>query len=447
MSGGYEVDQVSREELLARARRVLDGNYTGEFTKPSLGQYPHQWNWDSAFIAIGLRHVDAKRARQEVRTLLKGQWRSGMVPHILYHEGTSNYFPTPEFWRLDDEAVPLGIATSGLTQPPLLATAVRLLIESETDDAEGMSFAAEVYPKLLAWHRWLHTSRDPDGSGLVAIIHPWEAGTDNSPRFSESLAALGDVSPPAYARADLSLVDEGERPLGYDYDRFMHLIGVYREMRWDDQAIGEKAPFMVQDVFFNSILYRANDDLRELGRRLGEDTAEIEGWLEAGTRGFRERLWNEQDGLFYDFDLRAGRQLQEATAMTLSPLFAGVADEREAGRLVRDNLLQPKHYWPGHSSRFLLPSTAKSSQHFEPRRYWRGPVWLSLNWLILRGLERYGQREAAGALRSHSLELAARTGFVEYYDPRDGTACGAPGFSWSAALVLDLLLDEEDDEA
>ena len=44
-------------------------------------------------------------------------------------------------------------------------------------------FIREVYPALLRWHRWLHTARDADGSALACIIHPWESGTDDSPRW------------------------------------------------------------------------------------------------------------------------------------------------------------------------------------------------------------------------------------------------------------------------
>ena len=89
------------ENIQAEAVQTLRTNDTGAFVKPSLGQYPHQWNWDAAFIAIGLSYVDMERARAEVHSLLQGQWDDGMVPHILYHHGASDYFPTPDFWRTE----------------------------------------------------------------------------------------------------------------------------------------------------------------------------------------------------------------------------------------------------------------------------------------------------------------------------------------------------------
>lgn len=85
------------EALLARVRATLRGNDTGAFIKPSPGQYPHQWNWDSAVIALGLSHFDPARAWAEVVSLLASQWRDGMVPHVIYHHGPSDYFPPPDF--------------------------------------------------------------------------------------------------------------------------------------------------------------------------------------------------------------------------------------------------------------------------------------------------------------------------------------------------------------
>lgn len=428
-------------DLLDRARALLGANDTGSFIKPSRTQYPHQWNWDAAFIAIGLSHLDPERGRQEVRALLRGQWRDGMLPHILYPDGPSGYFPTPDFWRVHESPHAPAFPTSGLTQPPVLATAVRLLHERAHDERASLAFVAEVYPALLAWHRWLRSARDPEGTGLVAIIHPWEAGTDNSPRFDAALARLGPVDPPPYERADRRHVAPGERPRALDYDRFMHLIGAYRDLAWEPAAIWERAPFLVRDVLFNAVLHRADQDLRALAALLGEDTAEPDRWLAATATAF-EALWDEESGLYLDFDMRAGEPLRENTFATFVPLYAGLPSRTRAERLVREQLQDPRRYAPGGGTRYALPTTAKDCPRFEPRRYWRGPIWLSANWLVIRGLERYGLTASAEALRKDSLELVRRSGFVEYYDPRDGTSCGARGFSWSAALAVDLLMDD-----
>src|SRR5919202_298673 len=146
-------------DLRAQARRVLELNDRGEFSTPSPNQYPHQWNWDAALIALGWSHFDLARARAEVRSLLRAQWRDGMVPHIIYHHGASEYFPTPEFWQTEGLSHAGEIPSSGLTQPPLLATVVRVLHERSVGAADSQDFLREVFPKILAWQRWLHHTR------------------------------------------------------------------------------------------------------------------------------------------------------------------------------------------------------------------------------------------------------------------------------------------------
>ena len=108
---------MSASSLADEARRILRDNDTGAFIKPSPKQYPHQWNWDAALIAVGLATFDMPRAQAEVRKLLEGQWRDGMVPHILYHDGPSDYFPTPDFWQTERSRDAPTVPTSGLTRP------------------------------------------------------------------------------------------------------------------------------------------------------------------------------------------------------------------------------------------------------------------------------------------------------------------------------------------
>ena len=73
--------------LRDRATAVLHGNDAGSWTKAAPRLYPHQWSWDSAFIAIGWAHLDVRRAIAELEELFAAQWHSGMVPHIVFRAG------------------------------------------------------------------------------------------------------------------------------------------------------------------------------------------------------------------------------------------------------------------------------------------------------------------------------------------------------------------------
>ena len=80
---------------------MLIGNWHGHSTVPSRGLYPHQWSWDSAFIALGLRHWAPRRAATELLSLFGAQWGDGRIPHIVFNPAVhaEAYFPGPAFWR------------------------------------------------------------------------------------------------------------------------------------------------------------------------------------------------------------------------------------------------------------------------------------------------------------------------------------------------------------
>jgi len=427
---------MTMTSLVDRAISVLRGNDAGIFTKPGPHQYPHQWNWDSALIALGLSHFDLPRAQMEIRALLSGQWQDGMVPSVVYHSIPSDYFPNPQFWQIENSPDAPRVPTTGITQPPLLATVVKLIHTR----LRIPDFIGEIYPALLRWHRWLHTARDADGSGLACIIHPWESGTDDSPRWLSLLAAMRPEAVPEFQRGDTRYVPAIERPNRAEYERFIYLIDVFRKLRYAPDELLSGSPFLVQDILFNAILFRADEDLRALALSLGQPTDEIDDWLNHMQLNFNARCWDESMGLYYDYDVRAGKPIRVNTASTFLPMFAGLPSKTQAQRLVEKHLLNADEYAPAGEVRHWVTTTAKTEPTWEPRRYWRGPVWIIMNWFLMEGLQRYGYDDLAEVIRKDTLGLIEAAGFREYYDARDGSGCGSVDFSWSAALALELSL-------
>lgn len=417
--------------LAERALAVLRENDTGRFVKPSPRLYPYQWNWDSAFVVIGLAGVDPDRARTEVQSLLEGQWADGMVPHIVFHTVRADYRPGPELWDSRAcEGAP-EVPTSGLTQPPVLATAVRILHEAAPDRA----FLEEVVPALDAWHAWFDRERLVDG--LVTVLHPWESA-DNAPRFDGALARVDVDGVVAPERTDLRVVDPAERPTGVDYRRYVALVAALRAAGYRPASPAD-APFAYIDLPVSSILAVAEDDLAILQDELRADASRARD----AARRLRESLaamWDDDAGAFRERDLHSAASVTGSIA-DLFPLYAGVSGSDRVHRLVHEHLLAPACYGPSADAPWALPTVSKSSRAFDPRNYWRGPVWINVNWFFVRGLERCGLASEAAALRELTLELVSQSGFSEYYDPRTGAALGTPGFSWSAALTLDLLRD------
>lgn len=431
-------------DLLRQARDVLDMNWTGSFTKPALRQYPHQWSWDSAFIAMGYARYDQARAEQELRSLFAAQWADGRVPHIVFHDAdpAAPYFPGPGFWQIErSPAAPPGRHTSGIVQPPIHATAVLHIVRCAADRRRALDFVAEIFPRLAAWHDFLYHRRDPHGENLVYICHPWESGQDNSPLWDPMLNRM-NLSPaeiPAYRRADTQAVHPDERPLDFDYDRYVYLVDFFRQRDYDPARIfAGGCPFLVQDVLFNTLLCQAGQDMAELAQTIGADPSPFAARAAATAAAIDAKLWDEARGLYVNYDLAADAAVPVPALAGFAPLFAGIPAPARGRRMVA-YLAGPSFGFAEGSTLYPAASYDRLAPGYSPRRYWRGPVWIQMNWLIRRGLARYGYDAPAARLAAAIITLPARSGFREYFDPETGAGCGADDFSWTAALLIDLL--------
>jgi mannosylglycerate hydrolase len=434
--------QKADEQLVQQAQMVLDFNWNGEYTQPGPRLYPHQWSWDSALIAIGYAHYHQHRAMHELSHLFESQWKNGLLPQIVFNPRFGEYFPGIDFWHAERSPnAPRDRKTSGVVQPPVHATAVLYVYQHAKDEAAAKEFLERTFPKLKAWHDYLHRERDPEGEGLVYIRHPWESGMDNSPMWDSIMERI-QLRPdqiPKYRRADIHFVAAGDRPLDAAYDRFAYLVKLFADRDYDEARIRGDCPFLVQDVLFNALLCQADRDLAEVARILGEDPSPLEERAQRTQSAINGKLWDEQHGIYLDFDLASGWTLQVYVAANFVPLYAGIPDEGKARRIV-DSLENTGFGLTGEGLT-PVPSYDRYGFAFFPTRYWRGPVWVNINWFLMRGLERYGYEEQAKRLRETIVSLCRSQGFYEYYDPTSGFGHGSDLFSWTAALFLDVVFE------
>ncbi|WP_234359938.1 MGH1-like glycoside hydrolase domain-containing protein [Streptomyces sp. DSM 15324] len=595
------------------AVKVLEGNWTGTSTVPSRRLYPHQWSWDSAFVAIGLRHVSPLRAQTELETLLAAQWGDGRIPHIVFNPSVplDAYFPSPDFWRSSTAGraagAPRTVQTSGIVQPPVHALAAWLVHRADPGLSRARGFLARVYPRLAAWHRYLLHRRDLGGAGLVCVVHPWEQGMDNAPSWDAPLSRVAPAPARSFRRADLDHGAAEDRPTDLDYGRYVRLATDYRDAGYADG----RGDFAVEDPSFNALLIASEHALARIARELGATATARHARAERLTAALVERLWDPVEGMFFCRDVRgaesqgrrrggcgpvpgpghgggergprpedarvrsdsdSGARPQDPRAGTRAgsearpwgdptgegssprsrpaddptgaragfgthpeadpagegsgprsrPGYAAVgagdadrgdptgaradfethpegapageggtpqpraegdpAGERGGSQprpqavevragggsgprpddaLIRERgvsglvpLLLPDlprevvagvvrtlrgpHFGVGTTTR-LVPSYDLLAEAFDPHRYWRGPAWFNTAWLLERGLRLHGHLAEADALRQDVLDTAPASDFAEYVDPYTGEACGATGFSWTAALTLDLL--------
>ncbi|WP_328782885.1 hypothetical protein OIE52_18160 [Streptomyces canus] len=434
----------SSHSLHVRAARVLEGNWTGASTVPSRSLYPHQWSWDSAFIAIGLRHLSPLRAQTELEALLAAQWGDGRVPHIVFNPSVplDAYFPSPDFWRSSTAGhaagAPRTVQTSGIVQPPVHALAVWLVHRADPGLSRARGFLARMYPRLAAWHRYLLHRRDLGGGGLASVVHPWEQGMDNSPAWDLPLSRVTPAPARSFRRADLDHGAAEDRPTDLDYGRYVRLATDYRDAGYADGG-GE---FAVEDPAFNALLIASEHALARIADELGAPGTARHARAERLTAALVDRLWDPASGMFLCRDLRGSAQdgrgalIPERGVSGLLPLLLPGLPRDIVTAVLRT--ASGPHFGLGNTTR-LLPSYDLLGEAFDPHRYWRGPAWFNTAWLLERGLRTHDEHRRADALRESALELAATTDFAEYVDPYTGEACGATGFSWTAALALDLL--------
>ncbi len=441
-------EETHSVDPLEEAKAVLKQNDQGNYTVPNPYLYPHQWFWDSCFVAIGLRHLDVDRAKTEILSLLRGQWHNGMLPNIILADG-DKYHRDKNIWRswLNPNS-PDGLATSGITQPPMLAEAI-VQVGQKLKGAERRSWYKQVFPALVKYHQWLYNERDPHSEGLVLQIHPWETGMDNTPpwigelrehqlawwiRFIEKARLSWFLG---FFRRDTKLVPSEERLSTVEALALYSTQRRLRRKNYDIDKILTHSLFAIEDLTFNSIFIRANQHLRDIAAHIRKSIPEDLDARMKKTEGALEGLWDAYTNQYYSRNFVTHKLLKEPSIAALMPLYAGTISKDRAEQLVR--MLENQHLFGAH---FPVPSIPINSPWFKPTAYWQGPVWVNTNWLIIDGLKRMGYKDHAEALAETTIDMVASSGDAEYFSPLDGSGAGVDNFSWTAALTIDLLKNQ-----
>ena len=438
--------KTQSEVSIKKAKSILNRNtWEGRYTVPSGNLYPYQWNWDSGFVAMGFAHFDIPRAIKEMESLFEGQWGNGLLPHIVFHsKKREGYFPGPSYWRSNEiPGASKKVETSGITQPPVHGFILERFFHQYVDTQEVKDFVKAFYPKVMKLHRYYYENRDPNKEGLAFIFHPWASGRDNSPLWDD-LVKSTPIDPkdiPAYKRYDNLKADPSERPSDRDYDVYVYLMELGRKHQYDGHAVAKESPFVIQDTLFNAILIRSNEALINLGEELGLDSGPLSDWNEQSKKSFNEKLWSEELGTYVPYDLRNEQQIRMKEIGAYTSLFAGIPSPSRS-RQMRDDIEAIARHAEGFR---VMPSFDPEHSIFDPKKYWKGPIWPQMNWLVYQGLKRYGYHGIAKRVKYDLLELVDKLGFHEYFDPRTEVAnqlkhgYGGSDFSWTAAVYLDLI--------
>jgi alpha,alpha-trehalase len=391
------------------------------------GRFNEMYGWDSYFIEVGLlRDNELARARDMVENFL----------YEITHYGTILNANRTYFLSR--------------SQPPFLTRMILGIYDQNHD----RNWLRSTVPAIERYYRFW--TSDPHAVPNQGLSRYFDLGSGPAP---EVLADEKDAADRThYDRAreyyrthdvadyDESLYYDPARDeltdLFYKGDRSMRESGFDPSNRFGALNVDviHYAP-----VCLNTLLYVMEDDAARVMTTLGDAGAARTWRQRADARRDRinQLLWDEQAGLYYDYNFRTRRLRRYDFATTFYPLWAGIASKAQAAR-VRANL-----------SRFEAPGGLLTSTTVTGNQ-WDAPFgWGPLQLIAVDGLRRYGFAEDADRLALKFVSLVAKEfdehgTIVEKYDVQRresdvaadikfGYSANQIGFGWTNAAVLELL--------
>ncbi len=400
------------EAALAIARRKLSRDANPQLLRsPRLGtggDFVNIFLWDTAFSVQWAKfHADEFPVADSLDNFYALQSPDGFISRESCPDGTSRWAPE----------CPSAFA------PPLLAWA-------ELDLYEGGFITTrlpEVFPHLLAQYEYNKAHfRRPDGLYYTDMLG---CGMDDMPRWN----SVSDLTP----EGGIPLTRESITAPGEELEKtYRWLRGIphgvcdwNRQIGWCETS--------AQSAFFALCLARIAHIIGESGEeaRMLAEHAEL-------ARLINTFCWDETDGWYYD--VLNGAPVRRRHIGAFWTLLAEVAPADRAARLL-ERLRDPAEF----NRPCGVPSlSAADPDYMTHGAYWRGPVWAPTSYMLLRGLDRYGEHALAVELAArlyHTAEtLWKSTGTIwENYPPDQ---CATPSVTakrdfcgWSALIPVTFL--------
>jgi hypothetical protein len=270
----------------------------------------------------------------------------------------------------------------------------------------GAAVPTELFERARRGLGFLLERRSRDGLGPV-IVHPWESGCDDSPRWDAWSGPVGAWSP---MRAR---VVKGE------------LVGALR-LDEDGSPVASSGFEVVSAAFAALVAFNA----RELASVTG-DGALLEGADAIGAA--LDTRWNPEAAVWADAVVvgpSSGRgALPVRTVEAMLPVLVSTDDAAVGAAFAA--LVDPSAF----GGAFGPAGVHRGEPAFDPGTYWRGAVWPQLMYLLWLAAHRRGH-PVASVLRDQLRAGAWRSGFSEYWDPDTGLAGGAAPQSWTALAAV-----------
>ena len=210
-------------------------------------------------------------------------------------------------------------------------------------------------------------------------------------------------------------------------------------------AVSDNPADVTEGVDLQCYVYREYLALAALAQKLGHDgEAAAYRRQAADLRSLvQQKMWSEKDGMFLNIDSRTGAFVPVREWTGFVPLWAGVASEAQAARMIREHVLNPAEFRGPHGIRTL---SAQEPLYDPEKGYWRGPVWVVSSYMIMHGLMNYGHAQEAREIAHEMVALLVRDfqttgGMNECYSPQTGRPTANGHFvSWD--LLAEHMVEE-----
>jgi hypothetical protein len=358
------------------------------WTLPCPSVYRWLWLWDSCFHALIWDALDDDRAEVELASVLAAQTTTGFVPHMNY---SSRPGAATELWGMP--------AASTITQPPLYGHVVAALL------SRGRAVGHLAGPARAAILRLAETRRT--STGLLRIVHPWESGIDDSPRWAR-------WQPEPWNRRQWADTK----------------IALVRRLNVVNGEAVANPDFAVCPASFNALVAW---NARQLGAALHDrKLLEVASELSTALDG----RWSDDLLTWADVDAE-GRVTSWARTMdSLLPALVTSRPERADAALA--SLLDPNAYLRPFGPAGVHPRDPA----YDPGAYWRGTAWPPLMYLFWAAARQRRHPTQTERLADLLAEAVDRSGFAESWNPETGDGVGAQPQAWAGLTVVCSPADE-----
>jgi alpha,alpha-trehalase len=198
-------------------------------------------------------------------------------------------------------------------------------------------------------------------------------------------------------------------------------------------------------VDLNSLLYKYEIDFGRYYRHVGDKATAVK-WDVAAKRrrsNMNDLMWSQTKGQYYDYNYMKNKRSSISSLAGFYPLWAGLADEQQALQMVR--ALRKFENRGG-----LATTDAQALSQLVPGSLptqWAYPNgWAPLQYLVIKGLQRYGYHDDAKRitmkwLRGNLEWFNTHGEFLEKYNvvnpdkpPHKGLYPAQKGFGWTNAV-------------